>query len=103
MLTLWETVLSKKQYDACVTFLEGTNLGLNKIITQGNWLKSLSQFIPEILIISSIMILIMQQTLSGVLGIPFREFESFESGLLRYRLNMHSNESEKQEILAESG
>lgn len=45
----------------------------------------------------------MQQTLSGVLGIPFREFESFESGLLRYRLNMHSNESEKQEILAESG
>jgi len=40
-------------------FLYGTNLGFNKTITQSNWLDSLSQFIPEILIISSIMILIM--------------------------------------------
>jgi hypothetical protein len=47
------------------------------------------------------MILIMQQTLSGVLGVPFREFESFEKGLLRYKLNISKNEQEKEQILLE--
>lgn len=45
------------------------------------------------------MILILQQTLSGVLGIPFFEFESFEQGLLRYRLNFAESEEERQEII----
>lgn len=47
------------------------------------------------------MILIMQQTLAGTLGIPFRDFESFDKGLLRYKLNISKNEQEKEEILDE--
>lgn len=36
-----------------------------------------------------------------MLGIPFREFESFERGLFRYRLNIVNNELEKEGILVE--
>lgn len=32
---------------------------------------------------------------------PFREFESFEKGLLRYKLNISKNEQEKEQILLE--
>lgn len=103
MLNLWTQVLSTQQQDDLMTFLNGTNLGLKEVIYQGEWVKSLKMFIPEIMIIGSIMILIMQQTLSGVLGIPFKEFESFEDGLLRYRLTMQLNESEKRDVIAESG
>jgi hypothetical protein len=33
-----------------------------------------------------------------VFGLPFREFESFEQGLMRYRMNLANNEQEKQEL-----
>lgn len=54
----------------------------------------LKQFLPEILIIMTVLVHIQKETLQGVLDKPPWTFESFEDGLKRYRLNINKDVTE---------
>ena len=97
-LSLWGEVLPKKSMAKAKIFFERWNLGF-RFETDQNWGHSFKKIIPEIMIICVVMIHILNQTMAGVFGFPFRRFESFDKGLLRYRLNLLHDESERQELL----
>lgn len=96
VLDLWPVIMTKPdQLSNWEDNIQKYNLGFNQLIFEGSWWEGFVQFIPEILTIGSIMVLILNQTLAGVFGVPFRDIEKFESGLFRYRLNIVNNEQEQ--------
>ena len=100
-LTLWQvpTLL-----EGDINFLNWTlsyNLGLVFIVNFSFW-SCLAQFIPEILIIMSVLVHIQGETLAGLFDVPPYRFETFEEGLRRYTLNLLSKNEREIEKLQRS-
>ena len=59
-------------------------------------------YFPEIFILFTVLVHIQKEMLAGVFDVPYEEYETFEEGLLRYRLEVLCNtEAERAKVTAE--
>ena len=52
-------------------------------------------YFPEILTLFNVMLHILKESLAGVFDVPFDRYETFEEGLLRYRIQMCQTDEER--------
>ena len=84
-LYIWKFVLSDKWKAETNFFFEANKLGLirYKGLTFGDGLVF---YLCEISTLFHVMLHILKETLTGVFDVPYERYETFEEGLLRYRL-----------------
>ena len=84
-LEVWDAVLSDDAHSSLVNFFNSNMLGIKRI--QGDsFASTFSFYLPEILILFTVLLHIQKESLSGVFNVPYERYENFEAGLLRYRL-----------------
>ena len=76
-------------------FFARWNLGIKKIPDFTFW-NALKFFLPELLVISSVLAHIHSETLAGIFGVSTYEFESFEDGLYRYQTKLLERKDKAQ-------
>jgi hypothetical protein len=96
-LTVWTYYLTD-QTKSLYLWTQTWNLGLVHLPVF-TFLNCLYQFLPEILIVMSVLVHIQAETLEGVFDKPPYIFESFEDGLRRYRLNINKDDTDTCEEL----
>lgn len=75
------------------------NLGIRKLNDFTFW-SGFKFFLPELLVLASVLGHVHNETLAGIFGVPTYKFESFEDGLYRYQTRMMAKNSEqKQQII----
>jgi len=73
-------------------------------LTGQNFGSTFVFYFPEIFILFTVLVHIQKESLAGVFNVPYERYESFEAGLLRYRLQVLCNtEEERKMVMAQYG
>ena len=77
-------------------FFESNNLGI-ATYKGTSFLEGFLFYFPEIFTLFHVMLHILKESLAGVFDVPYDRYETFEEGLLRYRIQMLCTTKEEQE------
>ena len=99
-LQIWKHIFNEKWKEESMMFLQQNTLGIMRY--DGNtFFDGLSFYFCEITTLFHVMLHILKDTLAGVFDVPYDQYETFEEGLLRYRLLVVcQTEQEREEALA---
>ena len=82
-------------------FFNRTNLGITPYVGE-NFLSAFRYYFAEIFLLFFVMVHILKENLAGVFDVSYDAYETFEEGLLRYRLQTLCNtEEERREACEE--
>ena len=97
-LDLWDVLLSESAAQRANEFFDKTNLGIQPYAGD-NFDTAFEYYFAEIFLLFFVMVHILKESLAGVFDVSYDEYETFEDGLMRYRLQTLCNtEEERKEV-----
>lgn len=94
-------MLPETQKENYELFFKDNKLGIHKLDAD-NFGSIFVFYISEILILFAVLLHIQKEQFAGVFDVPYEQYETFEEGLLRYRLEvLCQTDEERQHVITQ--